>query len=418
MQVFSNDRLGHFALWLWAIVTVYIQWNRWSLDATALYFSAYFYDLGQWGLVYSPDPGFFWDKHYPPEWLALAKSQGDATGNMSPYVYPPLWAALLAPLASRLTVVSFFNVVNIVNLVATVGSVYLAYGMIRPQKISFTIWSLVSIALLQFTFIGALAISLGQPQVFVTFLIIAAFRALLANKDGLAGAVLAFAAAIKIAPGFLAVVLIMERRWRALAAFLVAGAAFAGLSLIVAGPDLHREMLIRLKDLNSKVLIAPVNLTIDSVLLQISNWLNGTPGWGVSRYLIQAKPGWLPWVTKLLLILGLALAYVSTKQLHPGRRIWFRLQLVYLVFLITGPLAWTHYLYLTILLLPGVLTLASLRFAAAFLLVFAAFFSSAAYWFLFPLEIGPYVQLFSAFLMALATIGVLLWLTQQQNESP
>lgn len=39
-------KFGHVALFLWAIFAIVSQWNTWSLDASALYFSAYFYDLG------------------------------------------------------------------------------------------------------------------------------------------------------------------------------------------------------------------------------------------------------------------------------------------------------------------------------------------------------------------------------------
>ncbi len=409
------EKLGHVALFLWAAFAVASQWNTWSIDASALYFSAYFYDLGQGALVYSPEPEFFMQVP-PAEWVALAKLQGGNVGGFSPYVYPPLWAALLAPIAKNLTAIGFFNLLTVLNVGSVVIGVNVSYLLLSPKKIGFTLWSLVSIGLIQFSWIGILAIEIGQPQVFVTMLILVSFWALQSGRARLAGAVLGVAAAIKIAPGYLVVIFIMERRWRALAMFFAVGAAFASLSLLLAGPDLHREFWLRLQDLNSKVLVARINLTFESVLMQIQNGLMGAPGWVFNQPQFLDKPDWVFWVNKAALLAGLGVVYFSTRHLPSGRRIWFRLQLVFLITLITSPLAWAHYLVLTILLLPGLLTVANARLASLLLFGFLAIFSTELYWVLFPLSYRGNAMLFGGFFAVIVLLAALIWLAIQQSR--
>jgi len=402
-----GKRLGFIVLLAWSIGTIYRFWGTWSIDASAVYFGAYFYDLGQFGLVYSPDPVFF-SKNVPTEWSDLAELQGAISDGYSPYVYPPLWAALLAPIASKLTAISFFNMLNLLNVLATVLSIYLAYWLYRPQKIGFFVWSLISVAFLQLTMVGRTAIEFGQPQIFVTFLILASFWALMSGRNRLAGAVLALAAAIKIAPGYLVIIFIMERRWRALGWFVAVGAGLAGASFLVSGADLHKEFLLRLQDLDGKVLIARINLTLDSVLLQLVNWFENAPGWRFFHYWIQEKPNWIFWVNKLALVIGLWVSYHVTRGVPTGRRICFRLQLVFLVTLITSPLAWVHYLYLTILLLPGLLEVTAMRIAAPFLAVFLILFSTEVYLQLYSSLLGGNFQLFSEFTMVLLLVLIIM----------
>ncbi|MBL1436036.1 MAG: DUF2029 domain-containing protein [Rhodobacteraceae bacterium] len=352
----------------------------------------------------------------PAEWVALARSQGGGADNFSPYVYPPLWAALLAPIAKNLTAIGFFNLLTLLNVASTVIGVHLSYRLLSPKKIGFTLWSLVSIGLLQFSVIGHLAIELGQPQVFITVLVLASFWALQSGRARLAGAILGFAAALKIAPGYLAIIFIMERRWRALAMFFAVGAALAGLSLLLTGPDLHREFWLRLQDLDSKVLISRINLSFESVLLQIQNGIQGAQSWAFYQPQIQDKPEWVFWVNKMVLLVGLWVAYVSTRHLPAGPRIWFRLQLVFLITLIASPLAWTHYLYLTLLLLPGLLVVANVRFASLFLLGFWTAFSTNLYWVVYPLSYGGTSIVFRGFVVVLALLGVLIWLAIRRGQ--
>ena len=138
MQKRSDLKLGFLVLGIWVATSLYTHWNSWSFDASALYFSAYFYDIGQFDLVFSPEPAFFWGQKPHPEWTELAVSQGADVGDLSPFVYPPLWAAVLAPLASNTTALQFFNLFQVLNSLAIAGSVYLAYGFIQPQRITFS----------------------------------------------------------------------------------------------------------------------------------------------------------------------------------------------------------------------------------------------------------------------------------------
>jgi len=415
MDRFDRRGFGYWVLAVWAAANIYSQWNSWSLDASALYFSAYFYDLGRFDLVYSPEPAFFWEGNPPGEWVALAEAQG-ASGRMVPFVYPPLWAAVLAPLAASMKAVTFFNLFHVVNTAAIAGSVWLAHGLLHRLKISFFLWCVVAVVMLQMSMIGLLAITLNQPQIIVTFLILAAFWALAGRRDITAGGLLALAAAIKVAPGMLAIIFIMERRWKALAVFGAVGVALLGLSLLLAGPELHRMLIVRLRDLDDQVLISRIAVTLDGVLVQIANGLRGDAAWGYEQYVILPEPVWVGWVTRAVLLGGLIAVYFATRALGADLRLWFRLQLVFLVVLVTGPLAWVHYLILPLFLLPGLIGLMRPAGAAAFLITFTAVFSTVLYGGLGPQAWGSNVQIFSGFGMVLATFALLIGLAARLRE--
>ena len=406
MQKLNNPWLGHFALVIWAILNVYNHWNLWSWDASALYFGAYFYDLGQFGLVYSPQPTFFWGENAPAQWVELAQSQG-AVGDMSPYVYPPIWAAVLAPFVAKVTALEFFNLFRIVNTGAIVGSVYLAHGLIRPQRVAFSIWALVSIAVFQVTTIGQLSVELNQPQILVTFLMIAAFFNLSRDRDALSGSILALAAAIKIAPAMLAVIFIMERRWKALAVFTGVGLALLAASYALAGADLHQALLVRLRNLGDQVMVSPIVVGLEPVLLQAQNWFTANPDFTFGDYLSVPEPVWISLTTKLCLLAGLALSYVTTRGLPDDLRIWFRLLLVFLITLLTGPLAWVHYLILPLFMLPGLITLARPTVAWAVIVAFSVVFSGRVFVALFAYSWGANAQVFLSFTAVVGLIGVL-----------
>ena len=53
-------------------------------------------------------------------------------------------------------------------------------------------------------------------------------------------------------------------------------------------------------------------------------------------YLIQLEPTWVSWISKLTLLAGLVISFAVTRKLPPEHRLWFRLQLVFLITLITA----------------------------------------------------------------------------------
>ncbi len=407
MNKLSHQWLGFALLAVWALANVFGHWNNWFQDASALYFSAYFYDLGQFSLVYSPEPNFFWGDNPPAEWVALANSQGPVVGDMAPFVYPPIWAAIFAPLASKITALQFFNIVLAVNTAVIVGTIYLAYGFVRAQRITFLVWCLIAIGFLQFTTIGQLALELGQPQILVTLLIIAAFRATQARLEISAGVLLATAAAIKLAPGLLAILFVMERRWKALAVFAVVGTAWAAASFGVAGIELHDSFLTRLRDLDAHVLISRGAVTFDAILVQATNWAVGAPGWEFTDYWLQPEPGWVKGVNLTVIAAGLVVIFTTTKDISDDLRLWFRLLMAFMLFFCTGPLAWIHYLILPMFLLPGLLSITTTGLATAVLGLFFVMFSTVVFDVLFSQNWGANVLIFGGFITVVIVFSAL-----------
>lgn len=345
--------LGWAVLAIAALVAWMLLRHQWALDLTALYFAATFYGAGQTDLVYLPGASVFIGEP-PPEYLALFMAetgQPASAARLTPYLYPPLWAALLAPLAGRVSAVTFFDIFQLANLAALTGTIWLSWRFTRPPSVGFALWAVLSVGLFAATGAGAVALWFGQPQILVNFVIVLAVWFLAERNDIGAGAALALAAAIKLWPALLVVLFIMERRWRALGFFVVFGAALAGASVALAGWPLHAEMLAKIAAIDDHVLVSRIVVSFELWLAQLTG--NGAPGWSFAAPFMVAEQGWIAWVVRFALVAGLVLCWAATYGLDDRARLWARLVSVLLVTLVTSPLGWVHYLALPLLLLPG-----------------------------------------------------------------
>ncbi|WP_165070689.1 glycosyltransferase family 87 protein [Paludisphaera rhizosphaerae] len=143
------------------------------------------------------------------------------SNRLFPFMYPPSAAALLGyvscvgPYATGILLV-------LVHSAAWVGAVLLSVrlatgGTARTRNpILYVVPSLVIIALIHNTYL------LGQPNLTLLTLLLAAFLCLQKGKDGWAGTLVATGAAIKAFPILALGYLIYRRRWRASAATVVA----------------------------------------------------------------------------------------------------------------------------------------------------------------------------------------------------
>lgn len=83
----------------------------------------------------------------------------------------------------------------------------------------------------------------GQTTPAILLLLAASWAAMRCGAEARGGALLAVAASVKLPLLALAPLDLLRRRWRAVAGFLVALCALAGLSLLLFGPSLHRQYL-------------------------------------------------------------------------------------------------------------------------------------------------------------------------------
>ena len=297
----AGDALGWALLAAGVLFGAWMLFHTWAVDLTALYFAGHFFEVGRPDLVYLPGSEVF-IADPPPEYVALGAAEGWREGALTPYLYPPLWAALLAPLTAKLTAYQFFFVFQLASLVAVAASIRLSYRIAgSPAGLGFTPWVLISAALTAGTGAGYFGLWLGQPQILVDLAILAAFAALLRGWDIPAGAALALAAAMKLAPVLLVAVFIMERRWKAAASFLAFGLGFTWVSIRLAGWPLHAELLDKLSGIDAALLVSRVVASLELVLLQIHDALGGSAVWRIDHPYMVPEPDWIAAATRMAL---------------------------------------------------------------------------------------------------------------------
>ncbi|MCK0171207.1 DUF2029 domain-containing protein [Aliiroseovarius sp. S1123] len=353
--------LGVVVLAGFVALAVRSYWGNWPVDLSALYFAAYFFDAGAHDLVYAPDGQAFWDQAHP-EWRELARAQGYEANLLPAYVYPPLWAAVLGPWAGAVSFASFANSCLIAFLGAIIGMIFMAYEMAcriasaaHTRMIPFATFCLIGAILAGYTSFGSLSFQLGQPQILVSFLLMLCLYLLGLGKDIPAGSVLALAAAIKLMPAMLVVLFVMENRWRALGAFVLAGALLAGLSVIVAGWPMHQALLERVGHLSTQISISRLGIGMETVLYHIGQAATGDVQWQIERPELIGKPVWLGIAARAILIVGMLAIWFCTRAVLPPIRLWVRFTLLFLLVVTTASLSWLHYL-----ILPALLALISL----------------------------------------------------------
>lgn len=401
-------------LGVFVAVTLHSYWGNWPVDLSAVYFAAYFFDAGAYDLVYAPDGQAFWDRAHP-EWRELARAQGYDANLLPAYVYPPLWAAVLGPWASAVSFASFANTFLLGFLAAIIGMILMAYKLARlfattagTRVIPFAPFCLIGVLLAGYTSFGSISFQLGQPQILVSFLLMLCLYLLSLDKDISAGSVLALAAAIKLMPAMLVVLFVMERRWRALGAFVVAGALLAGLSVIVAGWPMHQALLERIGNLSSQISISRLGIGIETVLYHIGQAANGEVQWLIERPDLVDKPAWLTASNRAILAAGLLAIWWYTRPVLPQIRLWARFALLFVLVVTTASLSWLHYLMLPAILAMILLGLSPSRWVRLVLLGSMLVTSLPIYLYLLDTSLAGYGEVYLHLALIVAVMLSLL----------
>lgn len=339
-------------LTLWTVVTIWQQWGHWAEDLSAVYIAAALWRSGQPDLIYAAPPGFFGG--VAASWLPVMEAIGIGQESSFPYVYPPLWAALAAPLTGVLSVHGFFNALTLVQVPLLAGSVLLAARILKPVVMPLWLWTVLGLLVLNLSIQSHVALWHNQPTITVTFLTLLAFERLGAGRPITAGLTLALAAAIKLTPSAFVLIFLIDRQHRAIAAFVIAGAALAGLSLALAGWPMHQAFLDSLRQVSSSGLLVEINVSLRTALLALGSAIGiFEPVDFTAPHIYRNPPLWLgPAVTLAgLILIALFLRALATLP-GPARRGigLFALSILLSLF---GPLGWQHYYLLPMLLLPG-----------------------------------------------------------------
>lgn len=353
-----SDRGIAFALTaLWTVATLAVYHGHWAEDLAALFMAGHLWASGQTSLIYAAPDTFLGGT--APEWLPEV-ARLDMTGRtFFPYVYPPLWAVLLAPLADAFGPEGFNTVFTLIQVPLLAACVWLAGGIARPVSMPRWLWTAIGLGILTVTVIGRSALYFMQPSITAAFLTLLAFERLGKGAPLTAGAALAVATALKISPLVFAFALLIDRQGRALSSFVLSLLFLAAASFCLAGTALHLDFLAVLKQASSPTYVTPGNVALNAALLSAGGVVGLWPAidlraehlvvWGVPAPIAMVRLGGL----------AFTLAFLASAK-GPRARPFVLISLG-LGIALFGPIGWLHYLIVPALLAPAFLHAARSR---------------------------------------------------------
>jgi hypothetical protein len=354
----ARDRALAFAmLAFWAAFTTWQQWGQWAEDLSAVYVAGWLWQNGQAALVYDARPAFFGGA--ADSWLPAMRAIGAADQVSFPYVYPPLWAVLTAPLTAWLPPQGFFDLVAAVQIPLLAATAWLAGRILKPPAMLWSAWAAISLLTLNLSAPSYLAIWHNQPTITVGFLTLLSIERLGAGRPVMAGAALALAAAIKLTPAAFVLIFLLDRQWRAAAAFVLVGAALGLLSVALAGWPAHQAFLASLTQVRGLGYLITINTSLLPAALALGSASGLLPAVdpAATQVIYTAVPAWLPQAISLV-ALGVVAAFGrALMPLSGGLRRGIGLLALSIVVALMGPLGWLHYYLVPMLLLPGLLGL-------------------------------------------------------------
>lgn len=399
-------------LGLWAAVTIWLRWNAWAEDLSAIHIAGWLWHHGQAELIYAAPPGFFGGP--PSEWQPAREALGITDHATFPYVYPPLWAVLTAPIAGALSPQGFANAATVIQVPLLALCVVLAGRIARPKFMPLWIWTFLGVAILSLSIDIFLAIWHNQPSILVAFLILLAFERAQAEWPGLAGAALALAAAIKLTPAIFAVIFLLDRQWRAVASFALCGTALAIASIALAGWPPHQIFMDQLETVSRAGLIDITNISVRSLALALHALAEATPGLDLSRRVIVVEdvPAWIDPAMFITLTVLAALLIRATARTDSCARRFLALFGLSILVPLFSPLGWMHYYVIPALLMPALPAIAPWR--ATFLVVAAWAFGASHILHALDLPAIAYVALRCA--LWLAAFAILIMAARARRQ--
>lgn len=288
-----------------------------------------------------------------PDALYALPLDGLNDAARAPFLYPPIWAWLIAPVTQAVSFEAFANTLLVLQVVMLAVSVGLAWKVVRPPHMELAHFVLVSFAMLAVSAPVFQALGANQPQIISLFLVLLAFERYRAQNFAMAGVILAVAAAFKLAPLFLVLIFLLERNWRAAGAFLATGAALAAMSVALAGWALHARFLERFSFIDNQIILDTTNYAPEVLLYQLQALASGqATGWSLSETLTVAEPFWLSTLMAALMLAALAALILMRPRLIPGTAVPVLLMGFALATALFGPASWGFYFVLPTLLLP------------------------------------------------------------------
>ncbi|WP_152544564.1 glycosyltransferase family 87 protein [Actibacterium mucosum] len=364
----------------WCLFQFWRMWSAFPPDLSALYMAGYLHAEGMYDLIYARPSGFFGGT--PREWWGILPRLGLSGENVLPYVYPPLWAGLLSPIAGALSPEAFFRGALLIQIPMIAASVVLAWRILRPTSLPLWAWIMISVGLLSTSMLSKFAVVQLQPQITVIFLILLSFERYGAGKAQMAGAILAIAAALKLAPVVLAVIFVMDRNWTAFRMCALVGVCLAAVSVTLMGPQLHFAFLDSVRSLSDGVFITSVNYSVNAMLHGIGIEMGFFQTWvdlNTRNIRLNSSEVLVDRLCLALLAFSLIAVLWRTRAMSERTRLTVRIFAIAGLFSLFGPLGWAHYFVLQMLLVPAMIPILGARSGGLILLVFGLMTSVPAF---------------------------------------
>lgn len=350
-----------------------------AADFRALWLAGEFLAEGRPDLVYPHDTGIF-TMLPPAEWIDRLLSRG-YSGEVYPFIYPPIWAGLAAQAMRLMTFEALMDWVVVLNPVLLVVMLIAARSLAAPYM---RLWAYLGVGfvLLFLSPVGMVALHQSQPQILVACLTVVAVERAEHGSPKLAGVLLAIAAAIKLYPALYVIFWLAGGRRQAALSFALAGGGLGLLSVALIGWPLHATFLHMVGLISDTVLVTSQSFALESLVAQLCcrDQLQHIPvpvtypaltegqGWHVFL-----KPPLLSAAFDLAQLLALGgLAFLFRRAAAPSVRaaLW---PFAFAFLALLGPIAWSYHFLSAVAFAPMLLVrlrpLPGLMFLAAFLLL-------------------------------------------------
>lgn len=348
----ASRGLAFMTILAFAILAWFVARDGNPADLRASWLAADFFAQGRSDLIYPGSSGSFLMQP-PAEWADAALRHG-YSGELYPYIYPPLWAALLALLVPHAGFDSFAGIASLLNPLLLALTPWLAWRA-TASTLTLSRWMAIAAVALFPTTYGAHALLQQQPQIFAAFLIVLAIERDRAGAPVTAGLSLALAAALKVYPALFVLFWLVQGRHRAVLSFACAGAGLGLLSVTLAGWPLHVAFLSELSRISATVLVNGLAYNLDATLahllhrdiLQPIVALHAGPApEGAGGVFILAKGTLWQNADRMVLVLVLAVMAIAFRRLRGDvaatARLW---PLALMVVALVSPMAFAyHYL--------------------------------------------------------------------------
>jgi len=319
-------------------------------DFKAVYFAGLQYANGEFDQVYPPIAPLF-DLSYPESWDQLNSNTGiEPKDRLYPFISPPLWAAVASWVLPHIPLWLIFQAVLLINAGLVVGMGLLGWRIARSD-LNPNFWLSLVCALCVGTAFGYVALRQGQPQIFISFLVLLAIERSRAKAPIMAGASLALAASIKLYPLLFILIWIARKDWRATFSFAAVGAALGALSILIAGWPLHELFLAQINIISNTALVTALSYNLTAAMTAIVT-LN-LPDMG-PQFAVNLLPN-VGLSVKLSLITAAFITFVWSMRVDEDdiyRKVW-PIWMILVSFL--SPMSWGYHYLPAIALFPIIL---------------------------------------------------------------